>query len=256
MQRSLCTLCLYFGFLMLLHAQQGVTVYGFPLDTIQQWVEESPEELQAINEKCLHPDSIVYEEEYFLLYYGSAYLDGYSPYGEKMLASEVYELLDKEKYQQAVELCLDQVRQHPAYCRGYYNLAVSYDYLGDSTMTQIYLDRFYGLLGTAFYSGSGTSMDSAFVVRSVDDEYLIIRELGYQRNEQHLIDDDAGVPYDMLTVFVDEETGETTDLFFNIYQPYELGLKKMFMEAKLEEEQNESKEKPGKRRRKRRKDRG
>lgn len=89
-------------------------------------------------------------------------------------------------------------------------------------------------------------MDSVFVVRSVDDEYFIIWELGYQCNEQYFIDDDVGVFYDMFIVFVDEEMGEIIDFFFNIYQFYELGFKKMFMEVKLEEEQNESKEKLGK----------
>lgn len=199
-----------------------VSVYGIPLDTIKQYATENPEYLKYINQKTIHTDSTVTIQECFDLYYGSAYLEGYAPYIERTSAIVPYELLQQEKYQEAIDVCKNQILSYPGFIRPFYFLGIAYDNLGDTISAQIFFDRFYDYLSIPYYSGTGESSDSAFVVRSIDDEYLIVGELGLQIASQALIFENE-VPYDILTVSTPNDT-IPKEMYFNILQPYLLGL--------------------------------
>lgn len=224
-------------------------VYDVSMDTLESWVRESPEAFRALHEKCMATDSSMAEAEYFLLYYGSAFLDSYAPYAERLAGRLMKDLLDAENYEEAVSTCEGLLREHPAYVRPYYYLGIAHDLLGDTVRAAVYFERFFGLLSIAYNSGTGGSTDSAFVVRSVDDEYLLLGELGYEVVEQALVNDENGIPFDVMTVRHPETGEEKTDLYFNIYQPYVLGMKKIF--EGIEEDPNPKEKKKGKKRKKR-----
>lgn len=196
-------------------------VYGIPLEEIKEFSLANKKEILNINKKLVDPKAVVEVEDCFQLYYGSAYLDSYSPYGERLTADVAYELLREKKYKDAINVSKNQILSNPGFVRPLYVMGIAYDKLGDSINSEIFFDRFYCMLSIPFFSGTGESADSAFVVRSIDDEYLIIGEMGYKSEGQALIDVN-GVPYDILSV-VSADGNENRDFYFNITQPFLLG---------------------------------
>lgn len=213
-----------------------VRVYDIPLDSIKQYVIDNPEYLTQVNQKTIHPDTIITTEEYFYLYYGSAYLQGYSPYLERSSAIVPYEFLNQEKYQEVIDICKSQIIANPGFVRPFYFLGVAYEQLGDTISAQKFYKRFYDFLSIPYYSGTGNSADSAFVVRSIDDEYIIVGELGLESESQALIFEND-IPFDILYVRTQNDT-IPQEMYFNITQPYLLGLG-----LKSEKEDNKKDEK-------------
>jgi hypothetical protein len=215
------TIIVVFTFLSVkLHCQ--VYVYNIPLDTVEKRVTKDPEYLVRLNLKCIYPDSALSIAEYFDLYYGSAYIKGYSPYGEGVSERTIHELLQQEKYAETIEMCNDQILSHPGYITPFYYLGLAYHKLGDTITSEKFINKYYDYLSIPYFSGTGNSADSAFIVRSVDDEYLITGELGFQVKSQALIFN-HDVPYDILYITQENDT-TTREMYFNVSQPYLLGL--------------------------------
>lgn len=201
-----------------------VSVYDVSLDSIKQFTIENSEYLIQLNEKTIHPDSIITVPEIFNLYYGSAYLEGYSPYIERASAVIPYELLQQEKYIEAIDICKSQILSNPGFIRPFYFLGIAYKNLGDTITANKFFDRFYDYLRIPYNSGTGESADKAFVVRSIDDEYLIVGELGLETESQALIFV-KDMPYDILYINTINDT-VPKEMYFNISQPYLIGLGK------------------------------
>jgi hypothetical protein len=67
-------------------------------------------------------------------------------------------------------------------------------------------------------STDGASKATAYKVKSVDEEYRILRALGLKPEKQSLIVGDDGHPYDKLTVVA--EDGTKRELWFDIKSFY------------------------------------
>lgn len=228
------------------NAFSQVTVYDIPLDSIKKDVLESPEFFLELNKKCIHPDSVLYADDYFYLYYGSAYLDGYAPYGERSAVVAAYEFLQENNNDEAIALCKSLILSNPGFVRPFYFLGLAYDRKGDSATSKKFFERFYEYLAVPYFTGNGSSTDSAFIVRSIDDEYLIAGELGFDVESQALIFDKK-VPYDILYVKTESDT-VSQEMYFNILQPYTLGLN--FGNAEEKETKKDKKKKKSKRKKK------
>lgn len=219
-----------------------VSPYGFEMDSIKFIVEESKQELIELNKDFLNPDSMIVFPDTYWIYYGSAFLESYSPYGEGS-QSEINLLWEEEKYEEIINLSKETFLSNPGSVKPLYNISVSYDVLGDSVLAGIYYDKYLELLSVPFYSGTGESTDNAYVVRCTTDEYLILNELGYTSHQQSLIFD-KDIPYDILYVRDENKTEEELkEVHFNIYQPYILGMKNMFKPLSRKEKRKKRKEK-------------
>ncbi|MCW3849307.1 DUF4919 domain-containing protein [Sphingomonas sp. LB-2] len=71
-----------------------------------------------------------------------------------------------------------------------------------------------GRVAKILKTGDGKSAETAYVVKSVAEEYMVIRELGLQPEMQSLIMKD-NKPYDLMTV-VDPKTGNKVEIWFDI----------------------------------------
>jgi len=208
------------------------------MDSIKWSVEESPEDLIALNEIFLNADTTMDFVDVYWIYYGSAFLESYSPYGEKVERFVINELWEAGNHEELIEISKSSFIENPGSVRCLLDIGYSYDALGDTLNAKRYWDKYTELLSVPFYSGTGESIDSAMIVRSVDDEYLIINELGYSSTSQALIFED-GIPFDVLET--ENEAGEKKSFYFNIYQPYILGLRKMMSLDEEEEKSNKKK---------------
>lgn len=196
--------------------------YNLPLDSIKVQVEESSDYLIQLNKRMVYLDSVLEPNDFFWIYYGSAYLEGYSPYSEGISGTSLNDLLKKKKYNEVVSICKKQIINNPGYTRPIYYLGVAYELMGDTFSAHGFYNRYYNLLSEPFYSGTGVSVDSAFVVRNINDEYSIIEELGFEVQQQALVFED-NKPFDVMTVYNPKDSTKK-DLYFNISQPYLLGL--------------------------------
>jgi hypothetical protein len=91
---------------------------------------------------------------------------------------------------------------------------VAADKLGDAERTAHHRYVAKGILDSIFKSGDGKTPETAFKVIAVNEEYAVVRVLGFQPSEQAL-HHAGGHDYDVLTV-IDPETKSSVTLYFNI----------------------------------------
>jgi len=70
-------------------------------------------------------------------------------------------------------------------------------------------------IATLIAGTDGLTRQTAFKVKSVDEEYQVLAALGLKAEQQDLIMGDDGHPYDMLTA-VDPRTGAKREVWFDI----------------------------------------
>lgn len=82
-----------------------------------------------------------------------------------------------------------------------------------------------GLCRSILASGDGQALESAYVVISVDEEYTILRVLGWRLKEQGLLGEGKH-HYDRMDVF-NPKTRQQATIYFNIDRPYAAELKEL-----------------------------
>jgi len=86
--------------------------------------------------------------------------------------------------------------------------------LGAADKAEFHRTVFRGLLDSIRNSGDGKSTATAWVVISVEEEYVLLRALGFQPSEQSLLNE-KGHSYDVMKVKNREDGSEQT-LYFNV----------------------------------------
>lgn len=230
-----------------------IAPYGIELDTLKALIKDKPDFYTDLCEAFLENDTSLTASHYLIIYYGSAYMEGYAPYSEQMVKSSVRKLIKEEKFQEAIELGEGIAKKYPAMAGIYYDLGVAYDKNGNEEMSKINFEKYRSIMFIPFFSGTGKSTDSAYVVRSVNDEYLIMMELGLDVQGQSLISGDNGIPYDVLKgVPYNDETAEPINVYFNIYQPFKLGMN-LFSDDKTSSKEEDTNEKSTNRKKRKKK---
>lgn len=220
--KTIINLFLTLLILLSFNAKAQLEVYGYQMDSIGKIVEQNPQYIIDLNEKCMNMDSSMTKYELFLLYYGSTFIDGYKPYSESLSTKVIGEYMDDAKYDEVVSVCNSAIKQHPAFIKPYYYLGAAYYEKGDTALSGKYFDRYFDLLRIPYNSGKGETFDNAFVVRSVADEYILIGELGYHPKSQALVYD-KGMPFDLMYLSKPDDT-TSYKLYFNVNQPLTRGL--------------------------------
>ncbi len=149
-------------------------------------------------------------DEFFMLYFGAALQDGYSGYTNTSPA--VSKAFEDEDYELCISVALDFLQSHPSSISTYYYLANSYFMLKDYTLSLKYLTVYYGFLQSVIATGYGDSKETAFIVSSVTDEYLILRYMELQFAGQAL-ESSKKNNYDVLTYI---ESDNKKLMYFNI----------------------------------------
>jgi hypothetical protein len=90
--------------------------------------------------------------------------------------------------------------------------------MGAMDKAQFHRTVFRGLIDSIRNSGDGKSMETAWVVINVHEEYVILRALGFRPGEQSLIHKD-GHSYDEMKV-KNAEDGTAQTFYFNVDIPF------------------------------------
>lgn len=91
---------------------------------------------------------------------------------------------------------------------------IAYRELGDSKQADFHRAIFDHLIHSILDTGDGKSKDTAYVVASVHEEYVVLRVLGMAPRGQSLVHE-GGHSYDLLDV-LDQKSSNTTKLYFNV----------------------------------------
>jgi hypothetical protein len=121
------------------------------------------------------------------LYYGSVFQPGYSPYADNEYIEKFYELYNNEKFEKALKAGEKAFRESPLNMPLTFRLAVTHLAVGNKTQARRLADLYYKIMDVILSSGDGQSIQTAYVVISVADEYEIIAEHRLQVKKQQLI---------------------------------------------------------------------
>ena len=115
----------------------------------------------------------------------------------------------EKKFKEVIEECNNIIKDNPGIIKPFSYIGEAYYQLGDSAKARLAYTVYYNLLSLPFYSGNGTCYDSAFVVRSISDEYTIMHELGLNSIGQGL-NYNNNIPFDILYTQNAEDNEEET----------------------------------------------
>ncbi|MEZ4722725.1 MAG: DUF4919 domain-containing protein [Flavobacteriales bacterium] len=203
------------------------SAYGISFDSLKSAIEADSNAYLSVARRYASMDTTLSFNEMFALYYGSAYMPGYSPYSDGMDSRVVEGFMEEKKYEEALSMCRSQISKSPSTTVHYLNLGWILSTMGDSVNAQIAYDQYYSLLSIPYRSGDGSSYKDAMVVRSVNDEYMILNAIGYRMSSQALIHN-KGIPFDQMTCLNRDNPDEEKVFYFNIYQPFSIGMMSMF----------------------------
>jgi hypothetical protein len=90
--------------------------------------------------------------------------------------------------------------------------------MGAMDKAQYHITVFRGLIDSIRSSGDGKSMEKAWVVINVHEEYVVLRVLGFNPSQQSLVQKD-GHAYDVMKV-KNAENGTEQTFYFNVDIPF------------------------------------
>ena len=185
--------------------------------------KSSPHYYPKLVKRLAACDTTLDGSDYEALYYGQAYQEGYSPYGDNGNMSAIRKMLQQDTLtpddvKKIMKHAAEYIKKHPADPQIYYNRFVVRNYSiqmhgADSGDLEADYYRFIMLSRAFVNSGDARSMDHAMYVVTTAHEYFLMNMMEVRMHTQHLITQN-GHSYDLM------ELGENEDgldsLWFNI----------------------------------------
>jgi hypothetical protein len=161
-------------------------------------------------------DTTLTSDDYFYIYYGTAFAENYNPYGTSDNEEKFYEFYNERKYKKAIPFGEKVLKENPVNLTMSFKMLVCHHVLGDSAGMKKYVLRHLNLQNVIFNSGDGNSIETAYVVLNVSDEYNLLFSMERKSIRQALVGDT-----DVLTtIFEDEKSDKNTkDIYFNVRMP-------------------------------------
>jgi hypothetical protein len=143
----------------------------------------------------------------------------YSPYGgDRDTRQKMFAALNAREFDQAVESAEKIMANNFVEINAQFVAYVANRELGHADKATFHKFMFDGLIKSITGSGDGHSPETAFVVISTDEEYVLFNFLGLRAAEQSLITRN-GHSFDRMTAS-NPKTNETVVYFFNIDKPF------------------------------------
>lgn len=141
----------------------------------------------------------------------------YNPYGGDA-RREMFGALGAKKFDEALSTAERVLEKNYVDLNAHYVAFVANRELGRAERAEFHRAIFAGLVESIQRSGDGKTAETAFVVISTTEEYVLLNVLGLRPAGQALVHD-KGHSYDLMTG-VDPKTNESVKLFFNIDKPF------------------------------------
>lgn len=143
----------------------------------------------------------------------------YSPYGgDRESRNAMFAAIEAKEYAKVLESATKILKSNYMDLNGHFGAFVANNHLGHAEQAGYHLFVFDGLLNSIQNSGDGKTTETAFVVISTDEEYVLLNYLGLRTTQQALIND-KGHSYDLMTA-LDPKTNQSVKYYFNIDKPF------------------------------------
>ncbi|MCB0754306.1 MAG: DUF4919 domain-containing protein [Flavobacteriales bacterium] len=183
---------------------------------------------QDLVDRMMAHDTTLGLADYHHIYYGSAEVEGYSPYGDSDKLDVFKEKLSAGAFDDALDVGVKIWKSYPGNIESVYNLLICADAMQNKPLAQQYANHYFAFLEVIYRSGTGRSIEDAWVVMRVRDEYLVLNDMGLERSQQALLDG----PTDEMTLTKEsrkkmKKKDRVKALYFNVAKPFE-SMSKMF----------------------------
>lgn len=184
-------------------------------EAIKKFVNEKPEEHQALFERFVSADTTLSLEEVAIIYYGNRIKPLIYPGGNPEARNySVRKLNSEEKWLEALEASDAKNLVVPTELRTQWDGTVAAYSIKDQWRLLPYFIRYRQLVNVIIASGDGKSTETAFKVVNVDDESVVmIQSLGITSIGTQALIYVNNVPFDKITAKAGDE--EKT-IFFDI----------------------------------------
>lgn len=141
------------------------------------------------------------------------------------LRKQLFPALGEKNYDKAIEIAGKVLAKNYLDIDAHIVSALAYEEKHDAEQEKLHNFVAEGLCRSILGSGDGQTLETAYVVISVEEEYTILRVLGWHLKEQTLLEG-GGHHYDKMDVF-NPKTQQKTTVYFNIDRPYAAEIKEL-----------------------------
>jgi hypothetical protein len=141
------------------------------------------------------------------------------------LRKKLFSSLGEKNYDKAIEIADKVLTKNYLDIDAHIVSALAYKEKHDAEHEKLHNFVAEGLCRSILASGDGQTLETAYVVISVDEEYTILRALGWHLKEQTLLEG-GGHHYDKMEVF-NPKTQQQATMYFNIDRPYAAEIKEL-----------------------------
>jgi hypothetical protein len=125
--------------------------------------------------------------------------------------------LNQKNYEEVLKIADSVLAKNFVEINAHMAAQIAHQELGNADRAQFHKFMADGLLKSIKGNGDGKSVDTAFEVISINEEYGLIRSLGVRPIKQALVEN-KGRSYDGIAV-VDPQTSRESVIYFNIDRP-------------------------------------
>lgn len=199
------------------------TINGVPFTSFEQRLLADTSIYSGLSKRFLQGDTTLTSDEMTLIYYGSVLQPDFNPYQESRVIKAGNSLSRRGKYEEALRLFGNLLSNHPASLTAWLEKSFTLWEDGQQLQSDEVYNQFMRLMQVPASSGSGDSFESAFVVRMVEDEELILIEKGFVATQPKLITR-QGHRYHVITCLKKDDEKVQREFYFNVQLPFQYGV--------------------------------
>lgn len=167
-------------------------------------------------------DTTLTLSDFKLLYYGNVFTDSYNPYDFGTKKEDRFnELYKAGNYKEALTEGKQLFEEHPVNIRLLFRLMNCCEALNEMELGQKFANCYFGLIYTILGSGNGNSIETAYVVTRVPDEYSILNHLHLNSIKQALVGYTDVLTIDQKLQKKTKGKKKVKELYFNVQMPYQ-----------------------------------
>lgn len=141
----------------------------------------------------------------------------YNPHTPMLTYRPLYGALGQKNYEEAIKIAESVLEKNFVEVNAHMVAQIAYQETGNSERAQFHKFMTDGLLNSIKSKSDGKSIETAFQVISINEEYGLLRSMGLRPIKQSLLQD-KGHSFDVLTV-VDPQTNQQSLVYFNVDKP-------------------------------------
>jgi len=189
-----------------------------------------------LTKRFVSRDSTLTFEDYKHLYYGRVFRPKYRPYGTTNEKKSFLDLVKAAKYEEAIKEGEQLFKSDPVDLEVLLQMSICYLKTNQKEKKIWFATQYFSFLDVIYSSGDGKESRSAYVVTSVDHEYMILNDLGLNPVKQVLIDDCDLLFFKKSQQVKVKGKKKIKQLYFNVRMPL-MSLSKSYKDADLPDEE-------------------